>query len=305
MLGPRDLVLCSGTLARHVGLVERVEAAQAAGFAGISLWGRDYWSARRAGLHDADIRTVVADHGLAVAEVDPAWWWLPGDREVSIPADADNEEVFRYGEDALLRLAEAVGARSLNAVDVFGGTWTTQDAAECFAGLCDRAAEHGLLVHLEFLPWSRIPDLATAWEIVRLADRANGGIAVDAWHWFRGGGDWDVLSSIPGNRVTGIQLSDGPGVPERDLITATLHHRRLPGDGDFDLPRLLRQLAAIGAVAPVGVEVFSDALHLLPPAEGARLAADAARGAMLRGSTTTGRTHAQRQAGAVVQGRDD
>src|SRR5436309_2866211 len=84
-LGPGDLVLCSGTLAREASFRERVDAAVAGGFSGISLWGRDYGSARREGLEDADLRALLADHGLAVAELDLAWWWLPGASDVQIP----------------------------------------------------------------------------------------------------------------------------------------------------------------------------------------------------------------------------
>jgi len=39
--------------------------------------GRDYQAARDEGLSDSDIRTLLDDHGLAVAEVDPLWSWLP------------------------------------------------------------------------------------------------------------------------------------------------------------------------------------------------------------------------------------
>jgi sugar phosphate isomerase/epimerase len=276
-LGPGDLVLCSGTLARDVSFPARIEAAAAGGYAGISLWGRDYWAARRTGLSDADIRLMLSDHGLAVAEIDPGWWWLPGAAQVHIPVEADREEMFRYGEDEVLRIAETVGARSLNAVDVFGGDWGLDQASECFAALCDRAAEHGLLVHLEFLPWSRIPDVSTAWEVVRGADRPNGGVAVDSWHWFRGGGDAAVLQSMPGERVLGIQLSDGPATAEPNLIHATLHDRQPPGEGEFDLGSLIGLLQQIGAAAPVGLEVFSDDLHRMPPDEAAARVADAAR----------------------------
>jgi sugar phosphate isomerase/epimerase len=282
-LGPSDLVLCSGTLPRHVSFEDRLAAAAAGGFAGVSLWGRDYWAARRTGLTDADLRGMLSDHGLAVAEFDPAWWWLPGASEVRIPDEADSEEVFRYGEDEMFRMAEAVGARSLNAVDVFGGDWGLEEAAERFAGLCDRAAEHGLLVHLEFLPWSRIADISTAWEIVRVADRPNGGLAVDSWHWFRGGGDDNVLCSIPGDRVLGIQVSDGPAEAERNLLHATLHERRVPGEGDFDLDLLIGLLRQIGAPAPVGLEVFSDELHAMPARDAAIRVAEAARGLLTRG----------------------
>jgi sugar phosphate isomerase/epimerase len=161
-LGPGDLVLCSGTLAREATFRERVDAAVAGGFSGISLWGRDYGRARGEGLDDAGIRSLLADHGLAIAELDLAWWWLPGASDVHIPARLDTEELFAYDEAQLFRIADAVGARSLNAIDVFGGDWTIDEAAAAFAGLCDRAAEHGLLVHIEFLPWSRIPNAATA-----------------------------------------------------------------------------------------------------------------------------------------------
>ena len=278
-LGAGDLVLCAGTLPRATSFRDRVEAAAAAGFAGISIWGRDYWQARGDSMTDADMRALLADHGLAVAELDPAWWWLPGAAEIghTIRPEDDAEEVFRYGEDDLFGIADAIGARSVNAVDVFGGDWSVDDAAEAFAALCDRAAGHGLLVHLEFLPWSKVPDLASAWEIVRLADRPNGGITIDSWHFFRSDGDLDALRRLPGSRVLGIQLDDGPTQPEADLVAATLHDRLLPGDGEFDLPGLLGVLAEIGTAAPIGVEVFSDDLHSLPPVEAARRAGDAVR----------------------------
>jgi sugar phosphate isomerase/epimerase len=282
-LGAGDLVLCSGTLPRDVSFRARVEAASAGGFAGISLWGRDYRRAHNEGLNDADMRALLADHSLEIAELDPAWWWLPGASATgrSFPTALDTEEVFAFGEDELFAVADAVGARSINAVDVLGGDWDVDAAAEAFAGLCDRAAEHGLLVHLEFLPWSKIPDLGAAWDVVRGAGRANGGIAVDAWHFFRAGGDQDALRAVPGDRVLGVQIDDGPAAAEPNLIEATLHERLLPGDGEFDLTGLLRTLAAIGCPAPIGVEVFSDDLHALEPTEAARRTGDATR-AVLR-----------------------
>ncbi len=277
VLGPGDLVLCAGTLPRDVSFRERVAAASAGGFQGISLWGRDYGRARREGLTDADLRALLDDHGLSVGEIDPAWWWLPGASDIVIPPEADAEEVFGYGEQDLFDIAETFGARSLNAVDVFGGDWSIAAATEAFAGLCDRAIERGLLVHIEWLPWSRIPDVATAWEIVRDADRPNGGIAVDAWHYVRSGADEATLRAIPGERILGLQLDDGPLAPEANLVEATLHERLLPGEGEFDLGALMTALRACGAVAPIGVEVFSDELHALGATEAARRAGDATR----------------------------
>jgi sugar phosphate isomerase/epimerase len=276
-LGTGDLVLCSGTLARRSSFADRVAAARSGGFQGISLWGRDYQSARDEGLSDSDLRAILGENGLAVAELDPAWWWLPGAADIHIPPELDDQDVFGFGEAELFAIADSLGARSISAVDVFGGRWSLDDAIESFAALCRRAAEHGLLVHLEFLPWSKIPDLETAWKVVDGADQPNGGVAIDAWHYFRGVPDAEVLESIPGERILSIQLDDGPARPEPDLLAATLHDRLLPGEGEFDLQSLLGCLRRIGADAPVGVEVFSDALHLLDPAEIGRLAGECTR----------------------------
>ncbi|MGO8873467.1 MAG: sugar phosphate isomerase/epimerase family protein [Acidimicrobiales bacterium] len=276
-MGPDDLVLCSGTLPRGVPFADRLAAAVGAGFTTVSLWGRDYQAARNEGLGDADLRAMLDDHGLRVAELDPAWWWLPGASKADVDLRYDTEEVFRFGERDLFAIADAVGARSLNAVDVFGGTWDLDAAAEAFAALCARASDHGLLVHIEWLPWSKIPDLATALAIVTMAGAPNGGLCVDAWHVTRAGTSLADLAAVPGDLILGVQLNDGSAMAEADLIDATLHHRALPGHGEFDLQGLVRTLVATGTTAPAGVEVFSDALHTLPPAQAAQLAADATR----------------------------
>jgi len=276
-LGAGDTVLCSGTIRAGISFRERLAAARAGGFDGLSLWGRDYRAARDEGLSDRDIRLLLADHGMSVAELDPAWWWPPGASNIRIPPELDEERIFAFGERELLAVADGLGARSLNAVDVFGGSWSLDEAAAAFAGLCDRAADHGLLVHLEFLPWSRIPDLATAWQLVRAADRPNGGLMIDAWHYFRSGSDASLLRSIPGASILGIQLCDAPAAPEPDPLRATLHERLLPGEGELGLSALLADLRATGTGAPPGVEVFSDALHALPPEEAGRLAGLALR----------------------------
>jgi sugar phosphate isomerase/epimerase len=276
-LGPDDLVLCSGTVPRRTPFRDRLEAAVQAGYQGISLWGRDYCDARDEGYSDADLVALLRDHGLVVAELDPAWWWTPGAASFSIPPELDPVDVFRFGERELFRLAELFGARSLNAVDVVGGDWSAADAAASFAQLCDRAADHGLLVHLEWLAWSRIPDLATALEVVTLADRPNGGLNVDMWHCARTGTTVEDLLTVPGERVLAVQVDDGPSEPEDDLVDATLHHRLLPGDGAFDLVGYLAALRHVNAGAPIGVEVFSDELHALGAPEAAKRAAAATR----------------------------
>jgi sugar phosphate isomerase/epimerase len=277
-------VLCAGTVARS-GFVERARAAAGAGFAGLSFFVDDHRRARESGLSDAELRRILDDHGLAVAEIDPLLTWLPGP-EPGRGVVEGARELLAHGEDDFYRVADALGARSINATLADPGEVELEAVADAFARLCDRAAAHGLLVHLEFLPWTRIGDAATAARIVERAGRANGGVMLDAWHHFRSG---RPVSAIAPARVLALQLCDAPALPEADPIAETLHRRLVPGEGDADLGGLLRHLAAGGCTAPIGVEVFSDALAELPVGEVARRVAVATRGILAAASVAPAR----------------
>jgi sugar phosphate isomerase/epimerase len=152
-------------------------------------------------------------------------------------------------------------------------------AAKGFAYACDLAARHGLRVGIEFLPWSAIADLRTAWEIVRRADRDNGGLVLDSWHWQRqaGGPDLDTLRTIPADRIHVLQLNDAPAAPDGDPMDETMNRRLLPGEGEIDLASLLRALDDIGAEPMVAPEVFSRVTAALGPEEAAQRIGDATR----------------------------
>jgi sugar phosphate isomerase/epimerase len=267
-LGPRDLVLCAGTVLQ-APLVDRIEAAAAAGFSAISLWAEDYEMARASGLSDADIRARLADRGLCIGELDGVSRWLP--------SEGDEPNLFGHSDEEFYAIADAIGGRSINVLEIFGNVVPIDVAAAAFAGVCDRAKEHGLLVHLEFLPWSGIPNVTRAWDIVRMADRSNGGLMLDTWHHIRSGEGNDALRAIPGERIIALQLSDAPKEADGDPMDETLRRRRLPGQGDGDLAELVKLLDAIGCRAPVGIEVFSEELAKLSTAEAARQAAEATR----------------------------
>ncbi|MFC0866218.1 sugar phosphate isomerase/epimerase family protein [Sphaerimonospora cavernae] len=264
-----DLVLCAGTV-QGSGFRERVEAAAAAGFRGIGLQRRDCLRARAEGWTPAGMRTILDDHGLEIGELEAVTHWSAHHGEPE-PHSAE-----RAGTEALWELAADAGARAIVVVEMGRDKAPIEMLAEGFAALCDRAAGLGLLVCLEALPWSAIPDLATAAAITRLAGRPNGGVLFDTWHHFRAGGGLDTLVPEVTGSIIGIQVNDAPAVPRGDLLDEALHHRLLPGHGDARVADTLRALRAAGVDAPVGVEVWSDALAALPTTEAATLAARAA-----------------------------
>jgi sugar phosphate isomerase/epimerase len=268
MLGSNDLVLCAGTL-RQASVAEKCAAAVAGGFAAITLYPEDVTRAKAEGLSLADVKRLLNDHGLVLADLDPLLDWLPGE---SIPPGfpAATEAEF-------YAVAEAVGARSLNVAQGFGNRADLDQAAEALAGVCDRAAEHGLLITLEYLPWSGIPDAQTALAIVERAGRKNATLMVDVWHSFRGPTDDAQLRAIPGARVGSVQINDAPAEAAGDLVAETLNARLLPGEGDAPVVRWLQILDEIGSTSPIGVEVFSRELDALPAVETGRRCGETAR----------------------------
>ena len=264
-LGRDNLVLCAYTIP-DATFEERVQAAADAGFSAISLRTRDYTIARDAGFTDSAVRALLHDHGLRVAELDVLWEWALG---------GERGERARRQEDKLRAVATAVGARSINVLSEIEDP--LEVVAERFAALCDRCASDGLLAHIEFLPWSTVPDVATAAAIATLAGRPNGGILIDSWHHFRGPGGLEPLRALDAGIVRAVQLSDAPARAEDDLLDETQHRRLLPGDGDLDLVGLVATLDAVGADAPIGVEVFSDDLYRVAPRDAAAAAAAATR----------------------------
>jgi sugar phosphate isomerase/epimerase len=257
-LGPDDLVIDSGML-QAAPFGERVAAAAAAGFTAISMWGRDRQEAHSQGLSDHDIRKVLENHGIAVADLSALTSWLPGTETVGAGVFGEGHPFFGWSERDFLETGEVVKARSLSLTDIAGLHVSVDEAARAFGGVCDRAADHGLLAQIEFMSMSSLPTLADAWAVVQAANRPNGGIVLDSWHFFRTGTLSD-LDAVPADRISGVQISDAlrkrHGDPAQDTAT-----RLMPGEGELPLRDLLVALREGGCVAPIGVEMFGEAIE--------------------------------------------
>ena len=276
MLGPDDLVLCCGTVQR-AGFRELVEVASAHGFRGISLQPHLYRRARQSGLSDYDLRHLLDDHGVEIAELDALGSWLPGGPAPEGLPEGMARAMLETSAEDFFRIADAVGGRSLNAGQLFPGPFDEERAAESLASVCEGAAGSGLLVSLEFFPWSDIATPEAALRLVEATGQANAGLMVDSWHVFRGPSDTAALEAVPGERIVGVQLNDAPKEPAPVILQETLEARRLPGDGDIDLVGLVRTLDRQGSRAPLGAEVYASDLAARPADEAARLAGDAMR----------------------------
>lgn len=127
-----------------------------------------------------------------------------------------------------------------------------------FAALCDAAAPFGLTCDLEPMPWCPVASVPDATRIVQGADRPNGGVLVDALHFFRSASTLDDVKRLPRSRLHYAQVCDGsvPGPTTREgLIHDARCERLLPGEGGFDLKALF---AALPSDLPLSIEIPSD-----------------------------------------------
>lgn len=263
-----DLVWSHFSRPRFDDFDARLGAAAAAGYAGVGLYAQAYARMRDEGRSAADIATAVADHGLVLAEVETVkgWWAAAG------PPAAES----RATEALAYELADAAGVRYLQAIGPY--ECSIDEAAEHFGGLCDRAADHGLKVGIEWLPYTNIASAADAQRIVEAADRPNGGYCADIWHHVRGANDIELLRRLPADKIFAVQMNDGPSEPVLDDYKDDCLATRLPpGEGTFDCAGFVRTLVDLGVTAPISLEVCSHDLWAAPVEQAARASADGMR----------------------------
>ena len=219
-----------------------LDAAAAAGYQSVLLGSGHVSALQGDGL---DPRLEVENRGLTTIAVEAALAWA-----------ADGGDTAGEGE-RICAQAVAAGAPLIIAVSMFESMPDT--AADELAKLAATAKAHDVGVCVEFLPWSPIPTLAAAWELIEPIE--NTSLMVDAWHWNRqpGGPNPTLLASIPGHRIGIIQLSDTLVEPMDDMMTETMAFRQLPGDGSVDYAELFAAIAAAGATPVIAVEMFNPA----------------------------------------------
>jgi sugar phosphate isomerase/epimerase len=237
---------------------DRCRHAARVGFAGLGLWHADI-------EHQLELRTLAEmkrifdDAGLTHLQVEflADFFADPGSE-----ARAESDQRRRL----LLETAAAFGAHHIKVGNIPGTPCELSRVTEEFAQLCDEAASHtDAKVVYEFMPFDvNVNSLDAALAVVQGAGRSNGGLAVDTWHCAKLGISPHDLHRVPLEYLTWVELSDGQYQNMDDLIDETVNHRRLPGEGEFDIPAYVQACRAIGYDQPWGVEVLSAELRRLP-----------------------------------------
>lgn len=192
--------LLTEPLAPTAGAVRpALDASGAGGFEELSVWAWYLPLMTEAGTLQA-AREELDRRGLRVRAVEAASAWATG-----TPDEAAAEVA------QMVTAARATGASLILACCLEPTLPDVAAARRNLTALAEQAGDAGADVCVEFLPWTGIPNLAAVWDVVKPLPRVR--LVLDTWHWIRqpGGGDLDLLGSLPGDRIAYIQLSDHAG----------------------------------------------------------------------------------------------
>lgn len=173
--------------------------------------------------------------------------------------------------EGFLEVSACLGARNVLVMSALPEEART---IERFCDLCDRAAQYGLHVCLEFAIYTGVRTLAHAAAIVARSKRPNASVLVDALHFSRSGGIPDHVGQVDPGLLRYAQICDasadmpGPG-DTPNLIREARTGRLLPGEGVLPLAELV---AALPAGVPLAIEAPCRATADLPASERAKRA---------------------------------
>jgi sugar phosphate isomerase/epimerase len=235
---------------------DRAETISRIGFKGMGIWHADlYKTLETRSL--AEMRSILDDNGIEYLELEFLFdWFLDGDKK----AQSDIEKA------KLLHAAEILGARHLKVGDFWNTPATIEKCAESFAALCHDAADVGINILFEVMPFAMIDNLRDAVTMLDMADTPNGGLMIDTWHIVKMGVSNEELGRVPRRHILGVELNDGylETPAGMDMNTETTEHRQFCGEGEFDLPGMLAAIGATGYDGPYGVEVINKSNRVLP-----------------------------------------
>ena len=248
MNSDRTRLLCYATLPDKGSFTQRIEAATAAGFDELSLWLMSLDEGRaELGSLEA-VAGFLADAGMRASVLELLLTWPDGE-----PGACD-------AEVAVMQAAAEIMQPDVILAGCMGPS-LAPGAAACLKAQCRALAPYK--VALEFLPWSGLPTLASAVDLVREIDEENLGFVLDTWHFAWAGQDFTTLESIPAEKIHFVQLGDLASETSSDVIVETLGHRLRPGEGVVDWPRMRRVLDAEKLGCPIGTEQFNDAVKAM------------------------------------------
>jgi len=238
-------------------LKDELIAAAAAGFQGIGLW-----RTKLSAYEDQTVAELMHQHGMHAASLS----WAGG---FTGSLGFSYEEALEDARDAVRQAARLQAETLILVTGSQNGhilPHCRKTARDALLLLADEASDRG--VRLALLPMqARFQQSATFLhtvdETLKLLDMMKHpgiGLAFDTFHLWPTPSLLDRIPAIA-PRTFLVQVSDSPLDPRDHL------DRRLPGEGALPLPEILNQFLSHGYRGYFDVQVWSEDVWRMPPAE--------------------------------------
>jgi 2-keto-myo-inositol isomerase len=247
-------------------LVDVLRIARETGWGAVELRRVDFVRAHQAGSSNEDVVRLVRESGLPVSAVgvELGWMFAVG------PERARLLDVFRESCQA----ARALDC-SLVMSPVDQGQGQLADAAASVREVGDIAAEHGLRLTLEFGSQAQqFNTLASARELLALADHPAVGLLLDTYHLERSGCHGACFADVAPAEIAYVQYSD---VPASGLVPGQATDRLPPGQGVVAFGEVFGLLREKGYAGDVSYEAPNPSAWARDPVAVAREAREASR----------------------------
>ena len=242
-----QITVSSWTLGDQCKFEYRVIAAKEAGYEGIGLRAETYVDALNEGLYDEDILAILDKHGMKVTEVEYIVQWAEDNRSYE----------QKYKEQMCFHMCDLFGVNHINCGLM--ENYSVEHTAQKLKELCHRAGKR--IIGVEPMPYSGIPDLKKAWDVVKASGAENAYMILDTWHCVRADQPYDILTEEMAKKVISIQINDAYDRPYAKSILRdeSMHDRLAPGTGAKDTAGFVKMIKDAGVDPKViGVEVISD-----------------------------------------------
>ena len=246
---------------RPTPLLDKIRIAGEVGYGAIELWHDDLDAHIAKGGTLADVKSALADQGLAVPTTIYLAGWFDATPE-AYPV-ALEECKRRMGQAAGLGAPYVIASPSAGEADYDTG-------ATRYLELLEIGATMGVKPSMEFLGFvDQFNTIEDAMDIIERTTHPDATTILDPFHVFRGGGDMESILKLKPGQVAISHFNDTPDTPPREEQHD--HNRVMPGEGHLDLARYCALLGEIGYDGWLSLELFNEKHWAEDPTEVARI----------------------------------
>jgi Sugar phosphate isomerases/epimerases len=232
----------------QLDVLQQVEVAAQAGYAGIELWVKDIEAYLAAGGTTQALRERIEQSGLTLVNAIAFFAWADAD-------PAKRAQALLQAEREM-KILQELGCQGV-AAPPFGdvAAVSLQEMAEAFALLSQRAQAIGIRPYLEF--WGRAPKLSSLGEALFVAAQSgleDVKLLLDPFHMYTGGSKVEAISLMRGSTIGVVHVNDYPAEPARATIADS--DRVFPGQGIAPSQQIARLLHSIGYDGFLSLELF-------------------------------------------------